>query len=123
MSPESVFKHKGRLTEVAKAMYPTEMWLASLIADALYRAGAKTEANELFAQMQKTFGATVRDKGRALFVGFPLLAYQMEEALAAGNARRWADLADEWEAKVAEQKALVEDRRARDSRSRFSFPH
>ncbi|MBG0810427.1 hypothetical protein IY145_13710 [Methylosinus sp. H3A] len=123
MSPESVRKHKGRLVEVAKALADSEMWLSTLIADALYRAGAEADATGLLAHMAETFGATVKDKGRVLFVGFPLLAYRMEEALVARDDQRWAELANEWEAKVSEQEALMEERHARDSRSGFSIPH
>lgn len=122
MSSESVRKHKDRLLEVAMALADDSMWLSTLIADALYRAGAQTEATRLLAHMTERFGATIKDKSRALFVGFPLLAHQMEEALVAGDTHRWLELADEWETKVTEQKALMEDRRARDSRSRFSLP-
>jgi hypothetical protein len=93
-----------------------------LITDALYRAGAHAEATGILKKMSISFGATMKDQGRALFVTFPLLAYGMEQALATGDASRWRELADEWDARLRDQQTFLEDRRARDSRSRFSFP-
>jgi hypothetical protein len=123
MTPTGILKHKGRLVEVAKEIAEHSMWLSTLIADRLYRAGAHDEAVSLLESMESAFSATVRDKQRALFVGFPLLAYRMEAAVAAGDDAAWAKLADEWQAQVTAQRDLLEDKRARDSRSRFSFPH
>lgn len=122
ISPDSVRKYKDRLNEMAKALADGEMWLSTLIADVLYRAGAESEAAGLLTHMAETFEATAKDKASALFVGFPLLAYRMEDALVESDDQQWTELANEWEAKVTEQKALQEDRRARDSRSRFPFP-
>lgn len=123
MTSPGVLKHKGRLVEVAKQIAERSMWLSTLIADRLYRAGAHEDAVSLLESMEGAFSSTVRDKQRALFVGFPLLAYRMEAALAIGDDDAWAKLADEWEAQVIAQKDLLEDKRARDSRSRFSIPH
>jgi hypothetical protein len=123
MTPTSILKHRTRLVEVGKELAEDSMWLATLIADALYRGGAREEASDLLEHMEKAFGSTVKDQSRALFVGFPLLAYKMEEALAAGDDAGWGQLAENWNSAVTNQKALLEDRRARDSRSRFSFPH
>lgn len=123
MSARGVLKHKNAMVELAQSLANDEMWLSTLIADALYRAGAQSEADGLLIGMEDTFGKTIKDKGRALFVGFPVLAYRMEKALASGDNGRWAELANEWTSKITEQNALLEDQSARDSRSRFSFPH
>lgn len=122
MSSASVLKHKARLVAVAEKLADESMWLSTLIADALYRAGAHAEATGILKKMSISFGATMKDQGRALFVTFPLLAYGMEQALATGDASRWRELADEWDARLRDQQTFLEDRRARDSRSRFSFP-
>lgn len=123
MTPAGILKHKVRLVEVGKELARSSMWLATLIADALYRAGARDEAAGLLEHMTTAFGSAVKDQSRALFVGFPLLAYKMEQALALGDDAAWAQFTGEWDKAVAEQKALLEDRRARDSRSRFPLPH
>ncbi|MEI9406968.1 hypothetical protein [Mesorhizobium argentiipisi] len=123
MTPAAILKHKDRLAEVANEIAERSMWLSTMITDSLYRAGAREEAAALLDSMATAFGTSVKDKQRALFVGFPLLAYKMEAALAAGNDAAWATLAGEWDAQVTAQRALLEDKRARDSRSRFSFPH
>ena len=90
MTPAGILKHRDRLVEVEEMTEPS-MWLATLIADALYRAGARDEASSLLEHMGKAFGSTVKDQSRALFVGFPLLAYKMEQALAAGDAAAGAN--------------------------------
>jgi hypothetical protein len=123
MTPAAILKHKERLAQVARELAESSMWLSTLIADSLYRAGACKEATALLETMATAFSATVKDKQRALFVGFPLLAYKMEATLAAGDDAAWGALAGEWDAQVIAQKALLEDMRARDSRSRFSVPH
>lgn len=122
MSTASILKHKARLAEVAKEVMRISPWHAMLIADVLYRAGARAESTALLEQLTCEFGATVKDKSHALFVAFPLLAMKMEQALADGDDTAWAALAQEWDERMKEQKALIEDRRARDSRSRFSIP-
>lgn len=123
MTSAAILKHKDRLAEVAKELAESSMWLSTMIVDRLYRAGAHEEAAALLESMATAFGATVKEKQRALFVGFPLLAYKMEAVLAAGDDAAWATLASEWDSQVTAQRALLEDKRARDSRSRFSFPH
>lgn len=122
MSPTGVLKHKTRLVEVAKQLAEPSMWLSTLIADSLHRSGARGEAVDLLEELKTSFEATIKDRQRALFVSFPLLAYRMEEALGQGDTDTWVAVAEEWQALVTTQKALLEDRRARDSRSRFSFP-
>ena len=122
MTPASVLKHKERLVAVAEEIAGEGMWQGTLLADALHRAGAVAEADRVLERMASDFGGTVRDRGRALFVSFPLLAYRMERELAAGEEARWRELATEWKALTEEQRTLLEDRRARDSRSRFSIP-
>jgi hypothetical protein len=123
MTAAGIRKHRVRLVEVGKELAGPSMWLATLIADALYRAGARDEASGLLEHMEKAFRSTVKDRSRALFVGFPLLAYKMEQVLAAGDDAAWNQLVEDWNSAVTNQKTLLEDRRARDSRSRFSFPH
>jgi hypothetical protein len=123
MTPTAILKHRDRLAKVATELAESSMWLSTLIADCLYRAGAREEATALLESMATAFGSTVKDKARALFIGFPLLAYKMEAPLAAGDGATWAKLAYEWDAQVIAQKELLEDNRARDSRSRFSFPY
>ncbi len=115
-------KPAARHADVAKELSENSMWLSTLIGDSLYRAGAREEAKALFESMTTAYGATLKDKQRALFVGFPLLAYKMEAALASGDDVGWERLAGEWDAQVTAQRILLEDMRARDSRSRFSFP-
>lgn len=121
LNPDGVMKHKSKLLELGKEFAVEDMWMATLIADSLYRAGAADEASEVLRQMEIMFEATVKDKSRSLFVGFPLLAYQMERALVDGDVERWAALSEQWDAKAIEQNKLLEERRARDSRSRFSI--
>jgi hypothetical protein len=123
MTSAATLKHKDLLAEVGKQLAESSMWLSTMIVDRLYRAGAHEEAVSLLEYMATAFGATVKEKQRALFVGFPLLAYKMEAVLAAGDDAAWATLASEWDAQVTAQRALLEDKRARDSRSGFSFPH
>lgn len=123
MTLESIRKHKTRLAEIGKDLAEPAMWLAMLIVDTLYRAGAQNEASGLLEHMAAIFGSTVRDRSRALFVGFPFLAYRMEQALAAGDNAAWAMLAEEWDEAVVQQKAMMEEHRARNSRSHLPFPH
>lgn len=123
MTSTGILKHRVCLVKVGEQLAELSMWLATLIVDALYRAGARDDAAGLLEHMATSFGSTVKDQSRALFVGFPLLAYKMEQALAAGDDAAWARFAGEWDEAVAKQKVSLEDRRARDSRSRFSFPH
>lgn len=123
MTLSSILKHRGRLVEVGTALAQNEMWMATLVADALHRAGAEAEAVVLLSNMAKSYEGTVRDERRSLFVSFPLLSYRMEEALNAGDTALWTELVAEWELKTAREKVLMEDERARDSRSRFSFPN
>jgi hypothetical protein len=123
MTASSIRKHRDRLVEVGKELAQSEMmWISTLIADALHSAGADAESVELLSHMAKSYERTVRDERSALFVAFPLLAYRMEEALAAGDTTLWTQLVAEWDGKTAREKALMEEERARDSRSRFSFP-
>ena len=123
MTAGAVLKHRDRLVGVAKELAESSMCLAALLADRLYRAGARDEAIALLDDLSATYAQTVRDARRALFVGFPLLAYRMEQALASGDQVEWARLAGEWDKQTEAQRALLEDERARDSRSRFSIPH
>ena len=122
LTSDGVKRHRSKLVELGRKFADEEMWMATLIADALYRAGAADEASDVLRHMEIKFEATVKDKSRALFVGFPLLAYQMERALVDGDIERWAALSEQWDAKAIEQSKLSEERRARNSRSRFSIP-
>jgi hypothetical protein len=123
LSSSGVLKHRQRLVDLGKEFADEEMWMSTLIADALYRAGAADEASEVLSHMETKFEATIKNKSRAFFVGFPLLAYQMERALLDCDDKRWTALSEEWNAKTIEQNKLSEERRARDSRSRFSIPN
>lgn len=122
LSSDGVMKHKRRLADLGKEFADEEMWMSTLIADALYRAGAADEASDVLRHMETKFESTIKDKSRSFFVGFPLLAYQMEQALVDCDDERWTALSEEWNAKTIEQNELSEERRARDSRSRFSIP-
>ncbi|WP_436089841.1 hypothetical protein [Devosia sp. LjRoot16] len=123
ITPRSARKHCTQLVQVAKELAPDDMWLSTQVVDVLYCAGLASEADVLLDYMAQIYRSTVKDERRALFVSYPLVAYRMEAALAAGDVQRWTELAADWSAMTEREKVLLEDIRARDSRSRFSFPH
>ncbi len=123
LSNAAILHYHAEFEALGREMAKSEQWLTLVIIDALSRAGAGEAAARVADARISALEDVPRNRDIRNFGRQVALAFAFEKTVGAGDRAALDRLAEEWKELAHQRDQHREDRRERDSRSRFPFSH